>query len=201
MQLLNLALPIVIRGGPNWAEWITAGATIFVAVGLLFASAAIKESRHSRHSSIAADMARRWNGQDLAEARRSIKQLTPEELYERYQSLSNSDDERFFVLERLVAFFEELAALEAFGWISIEWIDATLGTAVMEGWDAWRLVIDTEYSIDPYAFQYFPALSRKLHRRRDYEWRGLPAAILRNLHGLRRQLATVTWKCMRKPIT
>jgi hypothetical protein len=87
---------VVPTTNPNWAEQVAAIAAVVSACGLLgalgaafFVAQQAREERKSRQAQMAADFSRRWNGEDLVQTRRLIRQFqTKQELSAAFQQYS-----------------------------------------------------------------------------------------------------------------
>ena len=53
--------------GIDWPAWLTAGGTIVLAFGVLFAARQLREARTARLTGAAAEISRRWDGEELTE--------------------------------------------------------------------------------------------------------------------------------------
>ena len=127
--------------GPNWAEIVTAIGTAVIAIGLFVAAIQVRESRHSRHAAIAVDIAKTWSEPTMVEGRLFTSGKRGDELRDFVMELATNRDPNYFVAMREPLFFEWLGALEEFGWIEAEWVNQTLGTAVMTCWERWESTV------------------------------------------------------------
>ncbi len=184
------------NSGPNWAEIVTALATALIALGLFVAAVQVRESRHSRHAAIAVDIAREWSEPDLVEARLVMAGIPAAALCEYVMALHERKHPHYFVVIREPLFFEWLGALERFGWLELDWIEATVGTSVLDCWEKWKDTVAEfqrkQNSDKP--FCNFKALAARIARFRDPRNRWFP----RNLKALGRWLSLtlrrVSWK-------
>jgi hypothetical protein len=136
--------------GPNWAEQVTAVATAVGAVGLLSTLVAaavavrqVRESRLSTQAQVAVDFLRRWDEDDLVEARRLVAQFkTPDELRDAFAGYIASNSVDAYVLYRELDYFEQLGALESLGAVHLDLVKLLLGHRLIERWELWRPSIE-----------------------------------------------------------
>jgi hypothetical protein len=156
----------------NWGE-VTAIATCVLALGLVggfiaaaFAAQQVREARRSREAEIAAELFRRWDDEQLVEARRLVGRFkSPEELRDAFVAYVAADATEAYVCYRELDFFEQLAALETRGAVDIELIALMLGRALIERWELWRPAIHAAHG--PGAYPLFERLAAKLRRMLD----------------------------------
>jgi hypothetical protein len=93
---------------PNWAEQVTAIATVVLALGVfgavtaaVFAAQQVREERRTRQAQMAAEFFRRWNEESLVEARRMIAGFrTAEELASAFRRYVAQNSPEAYVLYR-----------------------------------------------------------------------------------------------------
>lgn len=132
--------------GPNWAEQVTAVATAVGAVGLLaaigaaiFGALQVREARHNRQTQLAADLLRRWEEDELVEARQLVARFqTPEDLARALADYRARNAREAFVLYRELDYFEQLGALDRLGAVNFELIRLLLGARLVERWELWE---------------------------------------------------------------
>jgi hypothetical protein len=125
---------------PNWAEQVTAVATAVGAVGLLaaigaaiFGALQVREARHNRQTQVAADLLRRWEEDELVEARRLVAGFqTKEELASAFAGYRATNAREAFVLYRELDYFEQLGAL------NFELVKVLLGARLIDRWELWE---------------------------------------------------------------
>ena len=135
---------------PNWAEQVTAIATVVSAVGwlsaigaALFAAQQVREARHTRQAQVGADFVRRWDEAPLVETRRLVAGFaTKEELEVAFLRYVESNAAEAYVLYRELDYFEQLGALERVGAVNFELIRLLLGRRLIERWEMWKPSID-----------------------------------------------------------
>jgi hypothetical protein len=157
---------------PNWAEIVTAVATAVGAIGLLsaigaavFAARQVREAERGRHSAMAAEFVRRWDENDLVEARHLIAQYrTPEQLRDALVGFIDTNSVQAFVLFRELDFFEQLAALEEIGAFDFELIRLLLGRRLVERWEMWKPSID---AMGPGVYPMFGSLAQRMRTALD----------------------------------
>jgi hypothetical protein len=135
---------------PNWAEQVTAIATVVSAVGwlsavgaALFAAQQVREARHTRQAQVGADFVRRWDEALLVETRRLVAGFTTkEELKAAFVQYVEANAVEAYVLYRELDYFEQLGALERVGAVSFELVRLLLGRRLVERWEMWKPSID-----------------------------------------------------------
>jgi hypothetical protein len=135
---------------PNWAEEVTAIATVVLAVGAVaaigaavFAGQQVREARIGRQAEVAADFFRRWSDGPMIESRRLVASYaTPDDLRDALLRHVDANDVEAFVLFRELDYFEQLGAMEEHGGFDFGLIDTLLGPKLVERYDLWRPSID-----------------------------------------------------------
>jgi hypothetical protein len=153
---------------PNWAEEVTAIATVVVAVGTLsaigaalFAGQQVREARIGRQAEVAAEFFRRWSDEPMVQTRRLVATYgTPEALRDALLRHVAANDVEAYVLFRELDYFEQLGALEDHGGFDLGLIQALLGRRLVDRWELWRPSIDAIGGPDVYPM--FSGLVRKL---------------------------------------
>jgi len=131
---------------PNWAEQVTAVATAVGAVGLLaaigaaiFGALQVRETRHNRQTQVAADLLRRWEEDELVEARRLVASFqTKEELASGFAGYRATNAREAYVLYRELDYFEQLGALDHLGALNFELVKVLLGARLIDRWELWE---------------------------------------------------------------
>ena len=135
---------------PNWAEEVTAIATVVLAVGAVaaigaavFAGQQVREARIGRQAEVAADFFRRWSDGPMVESRRLVASYgSPEDLRNAFLRHIGANDVEAFVLFRELDYFEQLSAMEQHGGFDFSLIETLLGPKLVERFDLWRPSID-----------------------------------------------------------
>ncbi|HMF84363.1 MAG TPA: hypothetical protein VKI01_13915 [Acidimicrobiia bacterium] len=135
---------------PNWAEQVTAVATVVSAVGwlsavgaALFAAQQVREARHTRQAQVGADFVRRWDEAPMVETRRLVAGFrTKEELKAAFLNYVESNAAEAYVLYRELDYFEQLGALERVGAVNFELVRLLLGRRLIERWEMWKPSVD-----------------------------------------------------------
>jgi hypothetical protein len=135
---------------PNWAEEVTAIATVVLAVGAvgaigaaMFAGQQVREARIGRQAEVAADFFKRWSDDSLVETRRLVASYgSPENLRDALVRHVAANDVEAYVLFREPDYFEQLGALEEHGGFDFDLISKLFGTQLVERWNLWRPAID-----------------------------------------------------------
>ncbi len=157
--------------GVDWAAWLLAIATAVVALGIVFAIIGVSETRKNRHGEIAVEFARRWSEPHLVESRKLAKGLTAKQIKKKYFRLKDSDHPDYYVMQRLPAFFEDIATLEEYDFLDLEWIDSLFRTVAIQRWEAWEKTVKRLQETDPDAYIYWERLIKKLHHPPKRRWR------------------------------
>jgi len=131
---------------PNWAEQVTAVATAVGAVGLLaaigaaaFGALQVREARHNRQTQVAADLLRRWEEDELVEARQLVAGFqTREDLARAFGDYQARNAREAFVLYRELDYFEQLGALDQLGALNFELVRLLLGQRLVDRWELWE---------------------------------------------------------------
>jgi hypothetical protein len=134
---------------PNWAEQVTAIATVVLAVATLsaigaaiFAGWQVTEARLGRQAEIAVDFFRRWNDDDMVQTRRLVASFaTPDALRDAFVRHMAANDVEAYVMLRELDYFEQLGALEEHGGFSFDIIQSLLGRRLVERYELWRPTI------------------------------------------------------------
>ncbi len=130
-------------GGSNWAEIITALGTVLIGSGIFFAGSQVREARNSRHADIAIRFAERWHEDPLVQSREAAAEFpTAIQLRDEVKRASKVEQTKFHLLLRVPNFFEEVAAAEKFGWITVEWICSTWGSGLAVLWETWLPTVE-----------------------------------------------------------
>jgi hypothetical protein len=135
---------------PNWAEEVTAVATVVLAVGALaaigaavFAGQQVREARIGRQAQVASDFFNRWSDGPMVETRRLVASYgTPENLRDAFLRHIESNDVEAFVLFRELDYFEQLGAIEQHGGFDFGLIRSLLGQKLVDRFDLWQPSIE-----------------------------------------------------------
>jgi hypothetical protein len=152
---------------PNWAEQVTAIATVVSAVGwlsavgaALFAAQQVREARHTRQAQVGADFVRRWDEEPLVETRRLVAGFeTREELRAAFLHYVETNAPEAYVLYRELDYYEQLGALERVGAVNFELVRLLLGRRLIERWEMWKPSID---ALGENVYPMFEALVAKM---------------------------------------
>ncbi|HKA03764.1 MAG TPA: hypothetical protein VKD67_05525 [Acidimicrobiales bacterium] len=131
---------------PNWAEQVTAIATVVLAVGAVGAIGAavlagqqVREARIGRQAEAASDFFKRWSDDPMVETRRLVASYgSPEALRDALLRHVAANDTEAYVLFREPDYFEQLGALEQHGGFDFEMIRALLGRRLIDRWNLWE---------------------------------------------------------------
>lgn len=133
-------------GGPNWAEVLTAVSTGVLTLAAVWALKQIRELRGARRGQIMADISRRWDSDELIDAKvRVATKKTPEGLRDAIAKTYTRSDARkaeAYRLFREANLFEDLALLQQAGVIELSTISQWIGDAVVERWEHWQPTVN-----------------------------------------------------------
>ena len=135
---------------PNWAEQVTAVATVVLAVvaasaigAAIFAGQQVREARIGRQAEVASDFFRRWSEAPMVETRRLVASYgSPEALRDALLRHAAANDTEAYVLFREPDYFEQLGALEEHGGFDFALIRAMLGQRLVDRWTLWEPSIE-----------------------------------------------------------
>jgi hypothetical protein len=135
---------------PNWAEEVTAVATVVLAAGAvaaigaaMFAGQQVREARIGRQAEVAADFFRRWSDDPMVETRRLVASYgSPENLRDVFVRHIAANDVEAYVLFRELDYFEQLGAMEQHGGFDYGLIEALLGQKLVDRFELWRPSIE-----------------------------------------------------------
>jgi hypothetical protein len=155
---------------PNWAEEVTAIATVVLAVGAVgaigaavFAGQQVREARIGRQAEVAAEFFRRWSDDDMVATRRLVASYrTPEALRDALLGHLAANDVEAYILFREPDYFEQLGAMEQHGGFDFELVRLLLGRRLIDRWELWRPSIDALGG--PSVYPMFERLVRKMER-------------------------------------
>jgi hypothetical protein len=170
----------------HWTAGITAVATAITAVGVIFAGLAaiwagrqVREAERTRHATTAIELASRWEGEPLVTARQHVGNYpTKEALRDAYLQAKQDHDDEFYILQKLLDFFEDLGVMERMGGLGLEWIRLTLGTAICDYWTSWQPTVqevrDRGHTTMGENFERLAhRLAAPVHDSAQPEWQGL----------------------------
>lgn len=148
----TFAVPVRIVSGIDLPAWITAIATIILAYGVLLTRAQLRDNRRTALAEGAASVSRRWDEQELMDARAAINAFENEEaLRDAVVAAMDGDDVEFDVelLLREPNFFEDLGLEEFLGGITLQWIEYSMSDIVVDRWNLWAPTIEELQSKNP----------------------------------------------------
>ncbi len=139
----------VVGSAPNWAEIVTAigsllaGGTLLVGVGTaFFALRQIAEARRDRQVQIIAELGRRWDEDQLVEARAMVVKYDNVQLADKVaRALEGTDTKEYLELLRVPNYFEDLALMAESGGLERDLVRRAFGPMVTRTWDYWELAI------------------------------------------------------------
>ncbi|MGH9092012.1 MAG: DUF4760 domain-containing protein [Acidimicrobiales bacterium] len=179
-HLLYALVPSAGTGGPNWAEQVTAWATLALAIGVAVAGVtavfawrsmrlageSLKEDTKTRHAQIAVQLGRVWETDDMWRIRQRTKNFSPGDLARYYERENTANSDAFYQLVRFANFFEDLGVLNKLGILGEEWVDECLGSSVIDYRDMWADVIGYEQGTRRTTYENWVRLADKIRTRR-----------------------------------
>ena len=152
---------------PNWAEEVTAIATVVLAVGAVGAIGAaivagqqVREVRIGRQAEVASDFFKRWSDAPMVETRRLVATYgSPENLRDALLRHVAANDTEAYILFRELDYFEQLAALEHVGAVDFELVKLLAGRQLVERWKLWRPSVE---AMGANVYPMFEAMARRM---------------------------------------
>jgi hypothetical protein len=149
---LQTAVVYVLKdSGPNWAEqltaWATLGATLGIGLalaGALVARGQLKEAKKDRYSQRIMEMFRAWDEDDLIATRRLLTGLSPEQFKDLYFWERKRNSKQFYEFLKLGNYFEIFGILEEQDGLTITMIDTVLGSTIISYWKQWSRIVEAE---------------------------------------------------------
>jgi hypothetical protein len=157
------------RQGTDWPAWLTAGGTLILILGVLFAARQLRETKVARITGAAAEVSRRWDGRELIRARHAIDAYKDENALRDavMNAIKGVDkDTNLDLLLREPNFFDDLGAQEFMGGITLQWIEFTMREIVLDRWNLWAPTVTALRKYDPalpLVYGNFERLKEKLH--------------------------------------
>jgi hypothetical protein len=156
----------------HWASIFIAVGSSVTALGIVAATYAAfwagkqaSESKSSRHASTALETASRWGAPDLIQSRSAVAEYAREgRLAEKFMAARAVQSDAYYEISRLMDFFEDLAALEMIGGISLDWVCLTMKPSVLEYWETVRYTVDEMRKDEPEAYVCFECLVQKVRQ-------------------------------------
>ena len=163
-------VPISVRvvSGFDLPAWLTAIGTVILAAGVLLAARQLREARIARLAEAAGDISRRWDEDELIDARAEVDKYGSDvELRDAVvRGIRGEDDNvNLDLLFREAGFFDDLGLQEILGGISLQWIEFSTGRIVVDRWELWSLAVDEVRKLDPEpppAYGNFESLANQL---------------------------------------
>jgi hypothetical protein len=159
-HLAGLDVVYVLReGGPNWAEKLTAVATVVAALGVVaaiigawiarrslrvtleqvrVAAEQLHEAEKLRHISLVIEMARRWDDDAMLSVRLEIGQMPNDQFKRQLLAALEGNQFRYFQWVRLANYFEDFGALVTKECLDPSFVETTIGGSVKYYWGKWR---------------------------------------------------------------
>jgi len=181
--MLTAASQVVyVAQGGGWKETAIAIGTIVGAAGFVAAAVGtfpawtgLKENSKGRHAQRAIELGRRWDDPTMASVRRTIEKFgagefrsSSHEMSRRYYGrLGRIRGKPYADLDAYATVFEDLGVLNTLDILNTEWIDETLGGAVLGSWLVWHLVAKEERALNPKTYENRERLAHRIWARRE----------------------------------
>jgi hypothetical protein len=164
------SLPVEVLGGPSVADWLTAGATAALALGVAIAAVQLFDGRKARDAEFVREMSERWDSKELVETREAVRALgekSPAELAVIVETARGLNDDSYYLYLRELNFFEDLGVLYRRRIVAVGLIESALGTIVCDRWTLWKPHIDGILGTDhPTYYENFQILALRISDRR-----------------------------------
>jgi hypothetical protein len=164
-------------GVDDWAAWITAGATVFIAIGtavlaggVLVALWGLGDARKTRYGQLITDLSSRWDSPNMIESIMGYSAHGPDgvvNLIERLYpppggpAITRQDLSLYYILGRWPSLIEAIGVLHAQGAISSEVVYAMWGPGIVSAWSLWEEPVKRLRELEGYpgSFFYFEKLA------------------------------------------
>jgi hypothetical protein len=147
---------------------VTACGAVAAAVAAHLALGQLDETRRDRHVQVIADLGRRWDGPELAAARRKQLEYLSVPLsrkVEQWLGHPDTDSEAMLLLLRVPNFFEDLAVMVESGSLDLRLVGKVFKSIAVMHWRYWepsiRVIRDRH---GPRAYAQFETLVRQLEK-------------------------------------
>jgi len=164
----------VFESGPNWAEkltaWATLGTGIVIAITAVAAMRSLKDARKTRHTQILFDFSKSWDEAEIRESAAltgsTYKGDALLELVERAMSDTPTQDDldAFYKVEIWPNLIENLGVLVNQGAIRPKVVYKNFGAGIIVAWKSWQQGVERIREINGYpeTYRYFQELARKM---------------------------------------
>ena len=172
-----LRLTLNLSGGGNTALWITAIATLALALAALYALRQLGEIKRDREVAVIIDLGRRWDDPPMTEALKLEAAFSPDALAHLAAISGEPRTERSLedvrrreaienlqILLRIPNFFEDIALIADAGGLDSRLLSRTFKGIALEEWDYWQPAIAKLREKDPWSYSQFEWLLRKFER-------------------------------------
>jgi hypothetical protein len=127
------------------ADWITAGATVALAVGAVIALRQVVELKRDRHARLRMVLMARWDG--MRAERREMYSKSSEQIREIVErglrrDFALNDRETYDFVAQIPEFFEDVGVLVGDKALTAEAINKNLGADIVRSYNRWREAID-----------------------------------------------------------
>ena len=163
--------------GMDWPAWITAIATVGLALGVAVALFSLWDARKTRDGQLVTDIARRWSDPDMVGSLREFSEYGPTGLIELLERVYEADPTKpaasrgdLDLLYRLLAFpdlIEMIGVLVSEKAISTDVVYKMWGPQIITAWDSWRQPVARLRELEGYSitFRYFEKLVEQMNSR------------------------------------
>jgi hypothetical protein len=158
--------------GPNTAEWISAGATLALAVFGLGAIWQLGEARRTRSRDTVRRLSEHWHSPEVISGRKLLKKAPQaEDLIFSFNRARDAGSDDYYSYLRILDFFEEVGYSHRRRSQGFSSVDGMLGDITIRAWARWKPVIDATWPGDDDAYRNFRLVAEKLARWRRFKAR------------------------------
>lgn len=158
----------------HYPEWVTAGATVAVAAGVVVALLGFWDARKTRDGQLLSDLSERWDHAASIDSLVAFTEHGPHGLvilikrvYGAQGPATTADDLRlYYKLQTLPTLIETIGVLHDEGALSTDVIYKAWGPTIIGVWDSWREPIRTLRELDKsreQVFVYFEKLADEMN--------------------------------------
>jgi hypothetical protein len=155
--------------------WISALATVGLAVAAFLALGSVREARAARNAVAAMDLSRQWDSDESLDLRRRVTQLArqgpdgtayappgPEAFKSSFEKLAANNDPEYGVLLRQPNFLEDIAILVKHHGIDFDIVNDSLGYNIAYWWSLWKPTVDQLRRSQPLIYKEFEQLAKRI---------------------------------------
>jgi hypothetical protein len=140
----------------------------------------------ARLTEAAAEISRRWDGDDLIAARGAIDKYASDIALRDavFRAMDGDPEVDLGLLLREPDFFDDLGTQEVLGGLTLQWIEFTMKDIVASRWDLWSLTVDAFRDAepsDPPVYGNFEQLAKKLRGEDLGRWQRVKRRLLTSI--------------------